>query len=150
MKVIMLKDVEAIGQKNEVKEVADGYARNFLIPNGLAKQATEAAIKQAEAEKEALAKKAEEDLKNIEEKASQLDGQEIEIPAKVGESGTLFAAVTGARIAKALKDRGFDVKRTQVKLTEPIKEIGEYDDILVELPHGLEAKIKVIVVEEAQ
>jgi len=144
----MLKDVEAVGRKNEVREVADGYARNFLIPNGLAKQATESVVKQAEIEKEAIAKKAEADLKTFEEQASLLDGQEFEISAKIGENGKLFAAVTAAKVAKALKDRGFDVKRTQIRLDDPIKEVGEYDDILVEFPHGLEAKIKVIVVEE--
>jgi large subunit ribosomal protein L9 len=145
MKVIITKDVEKIGKKFEIKEVADGYARNFLFPNNLAKPASDAVLKQLEAEKEIIAKKAEADLKVEEELISRLDGQEIEITAKADESGKLYGSITTAKLAKELNDKGFEVKKNQIKLIEPIKEAGEYDDIMIELSHGLEAKIKVII-----
>lgn len=149
MKVILLQDVENLGIKNDIKDVADGFARNFLFPKDLAKPATEAAIKQSEQEKEFMAKKAEEDLAATELVASQLDGQEIEILAKTEESGKLYGSITAAKIAKALKDKGFDIKSKQVKLAEPIKETGE-SEVIIEFSHGLEAKIKIIVTEEAK
>ena len=147
MKVILLQDVEKLGRKNDIKETADGFARNFLFPKKLAKPASADAIKQAELEKEAIAKKEEEDLVATGAVVSQLDGQEIEIFAKADESGKLYGSITAAKIAKALSDKGFIVKRKHVKLDEPIKETGDYE-VALELDHGLEAKIKVIVSEE--
>jgi len=147
MKVILLRDVEKLGKRFDVKDVADGYARNFLLPKGLAKPATESALKSLEAEKAAAEAAAEMDLKVAEEAVAGLDGQEIEIKAKAGEDGKLYGAITPVKIVKILKDKGFDVKKNQVKLASPIKEIGEYD-VVLELAHGLEAKVKIIVVEE--
>jgi len=142
-----LQDVENLGRKNDVKETADGFARNFLFPKKLAKPASADAIKQMELEKEAAAKKEEEDLVATASVISQLDGQEIEISAKADETGKLYGSITAAKIAKVLSDKGFIVKRKHVKLNEPIKEIGDYE-VALELDHGLEAKVKVIVGEE--
>jgi len=147
MKVILLQDIPKIGKKFDVKEVADGYARNFLLPEGLIKPATEEALKILEAEKAAAAKKAEEELKEAEKTVSQLDGQEIELFAKADESGKLFGAITPLKIAKVLKEKGFEAKKSQVKIPEPIKTIGEHE-ITLEMEHGLEAKIKLIVSEQ--
>lgn len=147
MRVILLKDVEKLGKQYEVKEVADGYARNFLFPKGLAEPATESALKDLEIKKAALELVAEADLKKTEEIVAALDGQEIEIVAKIGEDGKLFGSITPLKIIKVLEAKGFEVKKNQVKLDKPIKEAGEYD-VSLELPHGLEAKIKVIVTEE--
>jgi len=143
----LLRDVEKLGDKYDVKEVADGYARNFLFPQNFAEPATKAALKQLESKKEAAAKEAEEDLAATETMVAGLDGQEIEITAKIDENGKLFGSITAVKIAKAFKDKGFNVQKKQVKLVEPIKEVGDYD-ITLEFPHGLEAKIKVIVAEE--
>ena len=82
MRVVLLQDIENLGKKYEVKEVKDGYARNFLIPQGLAKPATKEAIIWLETQKEIEAKKAEEELKKIQEKATAIDGQELIIPVK--------------------------------------------------------------------
>lgn len=150
MKVILLQDVDNLGKKYEVKEVADGYARNFLFVKELAKLATEETLKQLETERALLAQKAEADLKAEEQVVGQLDGQEVEIVVKADDGGKLYGSVSAAKIAKALKDKGFDIKRNQIKLNQPIKEIGEYDDIVIESSHGLEAKIKVIIVGEAK
>lgn len=147
MKVILLQDIESLGKKNDVKEVADGHARNFLFPKKLAEVASEAALKQLEVRRKEEEKKAEADLADTEMLVSQLDGQEVEISAKADEGGKLYGSITAAKIAKALKDKGFEVKPKQVKLTEPIKEAGE-SEINLEFPHGLEAKIKLIVAEE--
>lgn len=144
MKVILLKDVPGVGKKDEVKDVADGYARNFLLVKKSAKPATESALAQLEAEKEALVKKSEEQLKIQEELTAQLDGQEIEIIAKVDDQGKLYGSITAIKIAKALADKGFKVTKKNVKLVESIKEVGEYD-VTLEMDHGLEAKIKIIV-----
>ncbi|OIO48463.1 MAG: 50S ribosomal protein L9 [Parcubacteria group bacterium CG1_02_40_82] len=147
MKIILLRDVEKLGKKYDVKDVADGHARNFLIPQGLAKPATEVALREIETEKATAELAAELDLKKTEETVQELDGQEIEIQAKIGDDGKLFGSITPLKITKAIQEKGFDIKKNQVKLEEPIKEVGEYE-ITLELDHGLEAKIKIIVTEE--
>ena len=148
MKVILSQDVPKVGKRNEVKEVADGYARNFLFQKGLAKPATEAELAQLELVKAQLARQAEEDLKVQEELASQIDGQEFEITAKADEGGKLYGSLTSLKIAKFLKEKGFEVAKNNLKMTEPIKTIGEHE-IILEMEHGLEAKIKLIVAEQA-
>jgi large subunit ribosomal protein L9 len=147
MRVILLQDIEKLGKKYDIKEVADGYARNFLIPKGLVKPATEEALKWLETQKEIETKKAEEDLKKVQEIASAVDDQEIIIPVKVGEEGQLFESITAQKISEKLKEIGFDIKKTQIDLIEPIKELGEYP-VKIKFEHNLEAEIKVIVVEE--
>ena len=147
MKVILLQDVEKIGKKYEVKEVAQGHARNFLIPKGLAKPATEESLKWLESQKEVLREKAEEDLKKVETLATTLDGQEIIIPVKIGEEKQLFEAVTVQKIFEKMKENGFEIKKTQIILAEPIKELGEFP-VKIRLAHNLEIEIKVIIIEE--
>ncbi len=147
MKVILSQDVAKVGKKNEVKEVADGYARNFLFPKGLAKPATEAELAQLELIKAQLAKKAEVDLKIQEDLVAQIDGQEFEIMAKADESGKLYGSLTPLKIAKFLKEKGFEITKNNLKMVEPIKAVGE-QEIVLEMDHGLEAKIKLIVTEQ--
>lgn len=149
MRVILLQDVEKLGKKYEIKEVADGYARNFLIPKGLAKPATEKAIKWVELQKEIAQKKAEEDLKRIQELASSLDGLELEIAVKVGEEGQLFESITTQKIQERLKELGFEIKKNQIAMDSPIKELGEFP-IKINLDHNLEAEIKIIVIQEKE
>ena len=149
MKVILLKDIEKLGKKYEVKEVADGYARNFLIRRGLAKPATEKIIRWAEEQRKLAIKKAQEQLKKVQKLASQLDGQEVEFVVKVGKQGELFESISQMKIAKKLKEMGFDIKKTQVELKEPIKDIGEFP-VKINLDQGLEAEIKIIVVPEEE
>jgi large subunit ribosomal protein L9 len=147
MRVILLKDVEKIGKKFEVKEVKDGYARNFLIPQGLAKLATEEAIKWLETQKEIEEKKAEEDLKKIQEIASAIDDQEIIIQVKIGDQDQLFESINSQKLSEKLKEAGFNVKKSQIELSEPIKELGEFP-VKIKFEHNLEAEIKVIVTKE--
>jgi len=147
MRVILLQDIEKLGKKYDVKEVADGYARNFLIPKGLAKIATKENLKWLETQKEIEVKKAEEELKKVQKTASTIDGQEIIIPVKVGEEGQLFESITSQKIAEKLKELGFDIKKTQIDLIEPIKELGEFP-VKIKFEHNLEAEIRIIIVEE--
>lgn len=149
MKVILLKDVEKLGKEGEIKQVADGYARNFLIPKQMAVLATKSEMAQAEEQQKIDTQKAEEELALFQGIASQIDGLELEVPVKINEEGKLFGAITANQIAEKLKEKGFKIKKEQVKLKDPIKELGEYE-IAIEFPHNLETKIKVFVLEEKQ
>ncbi len=147
MKVILLKDIDKLGEKFEVKEVKDGYARNFLLPKGLAKQATESALKWLEMQKEIIAKKAEGELKEVEKMVAKIDGLEVLIPVKVGDNGQLFEKINAQKISKKLKEEGLEIKKDQIILEKPIEKIGEYS-AKVKFEHNLEAEIKIIVNEE--
>jgi len=147
MKVILLQDIDNLGKKHEVKEVKDGYARNFLIPQGLVKIATEEALKWLEAQREIEEKRAEEGLKQVQETASRLDGQEVVITVKIGEEGQLFESINVQKIFDELKKMGFVVKKNQIDLIEPIKELGEFP-VKVKFDHNLEPEITVVVVGE--
>jgi large subunit ribosomal protein L9 len=149
MKVILLKDVEELGRRGDVKSVADGYARNFLFAKNLAKPATKQALKEIETEKELEAQIAEQELKKIEEIVSQIDGLEFEVIEKMDEGGKLYGSLNEVKIAKILKDKGFDIKKNQIKIPQPIKTVGEYP-VTITFDHGLEAEIKIIVAEEAK
>lgn len=147
MKIILLKDVEGLGKKKDVKDVANGYARNFLFVKNFAKPATKQALKELEMEKEMEAQIAERELKKIEEIVSQIDGLEFEISEKMDETGKLYGAINETRVVKLFKDKGIEIKKNQIKIPQPIKTVGEYP-ITITFDHGLEADIKIIVVEE--
>ena len=149
MRVVLLKDIEKLGKKYEIKEVRDGYARNYLIPRGLAKIADKETIEWARAQQEIEEKKAAEELEKVGKMVSQLDGLEIEIPVKIGEKGQLYEKVTPSKIAKKLKEEGFEVKKDQIEILQEIKELGEFP-ARIKFEHNLEAEIKVIVVEEKE
>jgi large subunit ribosomal protein L9 len=142
MKIILLEDIEKVGKKYDVKEVKDGYARNFLIPKNLVKIANAKNMKWLEAQKQTKSAIAEEDLKKVEARASAIDGQEIVISVKVGDKGQLFESITGHKISEKIKELG-----TVVDLDEPIKELGEFP-IKIKFEHNLEAEVKIIISEE--
>ena len=144
MRIILLKDIENLGKKNEVKEVKDGYARNFLIPKGLAKIATKKAMEQLESEKELETQKAEEMLKEIQSLIENIEGREFIVSVKVGDENQLFESITVQKIQEILKQAGYNVKKTQIELNEPIKELGEFP-IKIKFDHNLEAQISIIV-----
>jgi len=147
MKVILLQDIDKLGKKGDLKEVADGYARNLLFPKKMAVLANKSEILKLKKQKEIDKEKAEEELIRFQEIASQIDGFELEIPAKIGKDNKLFGAITVLKISEELKKNNFEIEKEQIKLEEPIKETGEYE-IPIELPHNLEAKIKLIIIEE--
>lgn len=147
MRIILLQDIDKLGKKYDVKEVKDGYARNFLIPKDMAKLANVDNTKKIELEKEKDEKRAEEELVRAQAQARSIDGLEVLIAVKVGEEGQFFESVTEQKIAEALKALGFDVKKSQIALAEPIKELGEFP-AKVNFEHNLEAELRVIVTEE--
>jgi large subunit ribosomal protein L9 len=146
MKVVLLKDVEKLGREGEIKEVAEGYARNFLIPQNFVKPATDQAIAEVELKKEKKTKSDQMELAEVQKIAEQLDGRELFIKVKE-KDGTLFGSVNEKTITKTFADEGLKIDPKNVKLEEPIKEVGDYD-VKLELDHGLEANIKVILVPE--
>ncbi len=150
MRVILLQDIDNLGKKYEIKEVADGYARNFLFPKKMAKIATKKNLKMLEKQKETEQEKAERTLKKIQAFISQIDGQEIFISVKTGEKKQLFEKVSKQKIIERLKKMGFDeIRKNQIKLEKPIQELGEFP-VKIIFEHGLEAEIRVIVIEEEQ
>ena len=144
MKVVLLQDIEKIGKKYDVKDVADGYARNFLLAKNLAKAATEEMLEWVKVQKEILEKKAEENLKESQGLASSLDGQEVVLDVKIGPEGQLFESITSQKIVEKLKEMGFTVKKSQIDLSEPIRETGEFP-VKVKLEHNLEAELQIII-----
>lgn len=147
MKVVLLENVDNVGKKYETKEVSDGFARNFLFPQGLAEAATEELMTWAQEQMSQKAEKAKQDLEKMGKMASQIDGLEVEIAVKVGDKGQLFEKVGPKKIAEALKEMGYDVSKNQVELKNPIEETGEFE-VRVKFDHNLETDIKVIVAEE--
>ncbi|MFH1894679.1 MAG: 50S ribosomal protein L9 [Patescibacteria group bacterium] len=147
MKVVLLKDVENVGKKYDIKEVKNGYGRNFLVKKQLAKPATKEVIAWVEIQKSIAGKKSEEDLKKIQEKATSMDGQEIMVSTKVGDENQLFESINAQKIAEKLKEMGLEVKKSQIILETPIKELGEYP-VKIKFEHNLETEITVIVTAE--
>jgi len=147
MKIILLQDVEGLGKKYDIKDVKDGYARNLLLPEKMARAATKQALKWLADQKEIIEKAAEEDLKKAQALASDLDGSEVNIAVKVGDEGQLFESINSQKIVEKLKEMGFEVKKSQINLENPIKELGEFP-ISISLDHNLEAEIKVIITAE--
>lgn len=146
MKVILLQNVPNVGKKFEIKEVAEGYARNFLLSKRLAQPATSEALEWLKVQKDLVEQKAENELKKTQDLASRLDDIELPIALKVGDEGQLFESVNAQKIAEHLKKAGYDIKKTQVRLETPLKELGEFP-VRVVLDHNLEAVVRVIITE---
>lgn len=144
MRVILIQKVLGLGEAEDVKEVAEGYARNFLFPQHLAVQATEEGVKTLNVRRKKKQKEAEYELREQEQLAEELDGLEIEIKQKANEQGQLYAAVTAQKISEVLKTRDLAVDKKYIKLENPLKEIGSYK-VGIHLLHGLEADIIVMV-----
>jgi large subunit ribosomal protein L9 len=147
MKVVLLQDIENIGKKFEVKEVANGHAKNLLIPKKLAQPATKKAVEWAEMQRDIQNKREEDDLKSIQELASRLDDLEVTIPVKVGDEGQLYESITSQNISDQIQAMGFDVQKRQVHIQEPLKELGEFP-VKIVLDHNLEAEVRVVIVEQ--
>ena len=146
MKVVLLKDVESVGKEGEIKDVADGFARNFLLPSQLAKPATSQNIEKTQEKIELAKKQKKDELKDAQNKAAKIDGEEFVIKVKA-DGDSLFGSVDQSVIVKELKTAGLDVKKSAVELPKPIKELGEFQ-IKINFNHGIEATIKVIVEKE--
>ena len=147
MKVILRKEHEKLGQIGSVVDVKDGYARNFLIPKGLAYPATEGSVRALEEEKKQAGQRVAKELKGSEKLASDLEKVSITLQMKVGEEEKLFGSVTSQMIADSLKEKGFEIDKRIIDLEEPIKALGIYS-VPVKLHASVTAKVKVWVVRE--
>jgi large subunit ribosomal protein L9 len=147
VKVILRKDVAALGDAGDVVAVKNGYANNYLIPQGMAIRATEGTLKALETEKKQQAKKIELQRKNARDLAQKIEQMILKVSARAGESGKLFGTVTSADIAEALKAEGVDIDRRKITLEAPVKALGKYEaeaklfmDVTVKVTFEVEAE----------
>ena len=147
MEVILREHVDNLGRRGEVVKVADGYARNYLLPRKLALLVTAGNKKQIEREREKLETKEAEEKKVAEAIAARIATVEVVITRRVGEHDVLYGSVTTADIADVLTGKGFDVDKRQLQLAEPIKRLGEFD-VPVKLQREVATTVKVKVVAE--
>ena len=145
MKVVFLQDVAGSGKRGQIKDVADGYARNFLLKQGYAKSASGTVMEEIAAKSTKRAKKEVSSLNEEQKAAERLDGYEIEISEKTNADGRLYASLSLAKIAESIKKAlKIEITAKQIHVEDPIKETGEYN-IRASFSHGLEAEFKVIV-----
>jgi len=147
MKVILKENVESLGKIGDMVKVSDGYARNFLIPKGLALEASNKNMKVLAHEKKTIEQKAEKERKNAEELRGKLENVICTVVRKEGEQGKLFGSVTAKDIEKELSAQGIRIDKKNINLDEPLKSIGEFP-VTVKIYPGVTAEIKVIVVSE--
>jgi large subunit ribosomal protein L9 len=147
MKVILQKDISSLGEAGDIKDVSDGYARNYLLPKKLVIPANDSSQKAAEHQKKLIRIKKEKRKKASEKLVDSLSAVELQIGAQVGEEEKLFGSVTAMDIARKLKDLGHEIDKRKIHLDEPIKKLGTYE-VQVKLEEGISAKVKVTVFKE--
>jgi large subunit ribosomal protein L9 len=147
MEVILREHMDNLGRRGEVVKVADGYARNYLLPRKLALLVTDGNKQQIERERSKFEAREQEEKKVADAMAARLSGIEIQIARKVGETEVLFGSVTSADVAAAMAAKGFEIDRRKLNLREPIKKLGEYD-IPLRLHPDVTVPVKVKVVAE--
>lgn len=144
MKVILQRDVSNLGDAGDIKDVADGFARNYLIPKKLVIAANEANSRVIEHQKKLIRLKKEKRKKISEKVAEELKERELHIAVQVGEEDKLFGSVTSIDIAKKLSADGFQIDKRKINLETPLRELGEYD-ISIRLDDSVTAVVKVFV-----
>jgi large subunit ribosomal protein L9 len=147
MKVILRKEVEKLGKAGEAVSVRDGFARNFLVPRGLAYVATEGALRRIEQEMKQHTRVIAREKVDAEEFARRLGDVSVTVPMKVGEEERLYGSVTPQMISDSLGNQGYAVDRRSVVLDEPIKTLGSHD-VVIKLKHGVQGKVRVNVVAQ--
>ncbi len=147
MEVILRKEHEKLGAVGTKVVVKDGYARNYLIPRGLAYEATEGALRALDEEKKQTERRSSKELKSSEKIAQELDKVSVTIQMKVGEDEKLFGSVTSQMIADSLKEKGIEIDKRIIDLEEPIKALGIYT-VNIKLHQNVTGKVKVWVVRE--
>ena len=143
MKVILLQKVAGLGDTDDIKEVADGFAVNYLFPRHLAVLASPKAVNGLKTNQQRKARQEEMDLRDQQSLASRLDGLVLNFTEKTNDAGFLYAAVGPQKVAENLAKQGFKISKDQIQV-KPVKETGEYSAV-VKLGHGLEAKILLII-----
>jgi large subunit ribosomal protein L9 len=148
MEVILRDHVEHVGHRGEIVKVADGYARNYLLPRKLALEATDANRKRVERERKIVEARESEERAAAEGIATRLMALELSIARKVGENDQLYGSVTNSDIADLLKAKGFDIDRRKILLPDPLKALGE-SSVPVKLHRDVTAQVRVTIVKEA-
>ncbi len=147
MKVILKRDVKGLGREGDMKEVKDGYARNFLLPSGAASMADKGTVANWERHREHREERDRAVRAEAEETAGKLREMKVEIPVKAGDKGRLFGAVTNREVAQAIAAQGVEIDRHNIHLREPIKTLGEHR-VEVRLMAGVDAVVSVAVVAQ--
>jgi len=147
MKVILKEDIHGVGKAGQIINVKDGYARNYLLPRGLALIADEKNLKVLEYQKKKFEEQAKKKRQDAESIAERLGDLELTIKAKAGEDQKLFGSITAKDIAEVLQKEGFSVDKKQINISEPIKRVGEHE-VEVKLLSNVSAKLKINVVAE--
>jgi large subunit ribosomal protein L9 len=148
VKIVLRQDVETLGKKGDLVDVADGYARNYLVPRGLAMKATKGVVTQSESMRRSREAKETRDREASQKIAAQLGSQTIQVKARAGEGGKLFGSVTASDVADAvLAQTGVELDRRKVVLDEPIRELGDAE-VQVRLPAEVVVAVAVAVVPE--
>lgn len=145
MKIILNEEVENLGLAGDVVKVADGYARNYLLPRGLAVMATERSVRQLEHQKKVVADRQAKVVSGLDKEKQAIEALTVTVSAQAGEEGKLFGSVTTSELATALLKEGVTVDRKRILLTEPIRQVGEHE-VEVKLHTQVIAKFKVNVV----
>jgi large subunit ribosomal protein L9 len=148
MQIILQEDVEKLGARGDVVDVAPGYARNFLLPQKLALEASASNIKRLEKIRVVLAKRTATEKEAAQQQAALLNQVVLKFTRKAGETDQLFGSVTSADVAEGLHAQGFEIDKRRISLAEPVKTIGE-TAVPIKLVHGVTAEVKVIVEKEA-
>lgn len=147
MKVILKEDVKHLGKMGQIVDVADGYARNYLIPKGFVAEASTKNIKFLEHEKRVIQEKAKKIKDSAQDVASRISSTVISIKAKAGEEGKLFGSITTMDIAEALQKEGIEIDKKKISLEEPIKRLGSYT-VNIKLHTDVSAPLNIQVIEE--
>jgi large subunit ribosomal protein L9 len=147
MQIILKERVEKLGEPGDVVRVKPGYARNFLLPRGMAYEATPANVQRIERERAQLEKQAAETLAAARAQAATLEGVSLTFPARAGQEGRLFGSITSGDIAEKLAEQGITIDRRQIELDEPLKALGVFS-VPVRLHTEVRPEIKVWVVSE--
>ncbi len=149
MKVILIKDVEGLGERGAVVDVAKGYARNYLLPRNMAKEATAKTLQAYEREKHLDERRLERERLGSEDLASKLSGLVLSVTMKTGEGDRLFGAVTSMDVAKMLNERGISVDKRNIRMEESVKALGTHI-VEINLPRGVSAQIQLEVRREGE
>ena len=147
MQVILKQRLENLGQPGDVVSVKPGYARNFLIPQGLAYEASESNLKRIDRERAVITKRAQEEHAAATGRASQIEGTSVTFSARAGDEGKLFGSITASDIAEKMAEQGIQIDRKQIILEEPIKALGVFS-VPVRLHPEVKPEIKVWVIKD--
>ena len=149
MKIILLKDIPKLGKKFEIKDVSDGYAKNFLLLRGLAEAATTEKIKSIEARRNALEQEKQTQKENFERQAKQMAAWKLEFFLKVGEDKGVFGAISEKEIAEKLTEKGIAIASEQIKMEKHLKDLGEHI-VKIKLSPEIEAELKIVIKPEKE